>query len=158
MTRASYSGVSPDPSNLSTDSGFGAVQASEKAEGEVICLLTAELRVVRLDRQWCMQSLKGKTWTNVAFCATRDGLVLRVKDWLLKDRLSRLGDFQVKQMKLPDKTGVLKTKSVVTREMLAATDAARAALRRGDVASFGVDQTAWDAIAALPDYFKAQTE
>jgi hypothetical protein len=101
-----------------------------------------------------MQSLKGKTWTNVAFCATRNGLVLRVKDWLLKDHLNRLGHFQVKQMKLPDaKTGVLKTKSLVSRAALDATDAARAALRRGDIADFGVDPAAWAAIAALPDYF-----
>ena len=57
------------------------------------------------------------------------------------------------KMKAPDsKTGLLKHKNIVTKEALDATDAARAALKRGDVASFGVDPAAWAIIEALPDY------
>ena len=40
----------------------------------------------------------------------------------------------------------------MTKEALDATDAARAALKCGDVVSFGVAPEAWAVIEALPDY------
>jgi hypothetical protein len=79
--------------------------------------------------------------------------VQAIKDHLLRQRLEKLGCYQVKRVKVPDsKTGILELRNVVTREMLDATDAARAALKRGDVAGFGVKPEAWAVIEALPDY------
>jgi len=142
----SQTGGSPDP-DRTPDPPSAAVGASEKAEGEVIALLTAGLRVVRLDRQWCLQSLKGKTWVNVAFCATKEGLLLRIKEHLLKEHLNKLDCYQMQKRPKTDK------RPRVSKEALEATEAARALLRRGDVSSFGVAPEAWAVIEALPDYF-----
>jgi len=68
--------------------------------------------------------------------------------------LTELGHYNVKQVKVPDsKTGRLVYRNIVTKEALDATDAARAALKRGDVVSFGVAPEAWAVIEALPNYF-----
>lgn len=108
----------------------------------VIAVLTDALRVVRSDRQWIVQQRERKTWASIAFCATREGLILRIKDWLLKEHLSKLDYYQVR-----------KRKPRVSREALEATEAARALLKRGDVASFGVAPEAWAVIEALPDFY-----
>jgi hypothetical protein len=50
-------------------------------------------------------------------------------------------------------SGRIKDRNVVSKEALDATEAARALLSCGDVASFGIAPGAWAAIAALPDFF-----
>ncbi len=103
--------------------------------------------------QGIVQHRSAKTWSSSSYCATKEGLLLRVKDRLLKQRLTELGHYNVKQVKVPDsKTGRLVYRNIVTKEALDATDAARAALKCGDVVSFGVAPEAWAVIEALPDY------
>jgi len=125
------------------------------APGEaVIALLTDGLRVVRADRQWIIQQRSAKTWSSFAYCATKEGLLLRLRDHLLKGYLSRLDSYTSKEEKTLDpKRGVLKSKRTVSREMLDVTSVTRAALKRGDVARFGIEPKAWAVIEALPDYF-----
>jgi hypothetical protein len=90
----------------------------------------------------------------LAFCATREGLLLRLKEALLEEHLTKLGFHRPKREEVFDaKRNRLVMRDRVSREALDATEAARAALNRGDVASFGVAPEAWAAIEALPDYF-----
>ena len=80
---------------------------------------------------------------------------MRIRDHLLKEHLSKLGHYNVRRVKAFDaKRGRVIEKEVVSREALAATDTARAALKRGDVGYFGVSPKAWAIIEALPGYFK----
>ena len=100
-----------------------------------------------------MQTRGAKVWISTAFCATREGLLLRLKDHLLKEHLLKLGHYQVRRVKVPDANGRLVDKSTVSREALDATDAARAALKRGDVSGFAIVSEAWAIIETLPDFF-----
>ena len=77
-----------------------------------------------------------------------------LKDYLLKQRLEKLGAYQMKRVRPDAKTaGIVKSRNIVTREMLAQTDAARAALKRNDLTEFGVRPDAWARIEALPNHF-----
>jgi len=93
-----------------------------------------------------------KTWRDTSFCATKAGLVQAIKGHLLRLRLEALGAYQMKRVRPDAKTPGVKSRNIVTREMLDATDAARAALKRNDLAEFGVLPASWAAIEALPDF------
>jgi len=129
------------------------VRPSHKVEIGVIAVLTDALRVARADdRQWCLEQRNARTWTPIAYCGTKEGLLVRIKDWLLKDHLGRF--YQVNKVKAIDpESGRLKHKVIVSQEALDATDAARAALKRGDMTRFNVDPGAWASVLALPDFY-----
>ena len=150
---ASYGGESPDPSDHTGQVPSGAVGANGEVDNDVVAVLADGLRVIRGDRQWILQTRGAKTWINMAFCATREGLLLRLKDHLLREHLLKIGHYQVRRVKAPDAKDRLIDKSTVSREALDATDAARAALRRGDVSGFAIAPEAWGVIEALPASF-----
>jgi hypothetical protein len=99
-------------------------------------VLGGDLRVVPGDGQWLVQARRSATWGAIAYCATKEGLVLRLREHLLKEHLDKLGMYLVP-----------------TRAALAETEAARARLAAGDVAGFGIDPAAWAVIESLPDHF-----
>ena len=146
--RASYSGESLDPCCHTRQGPSAAVAVNGEADGDVIAVLTDGLRVVRSDRQWIVQQRGPKAWSGFAYCATKEGLLLRIKEHLLKEHLNKLDCYQMQKRAKTDK------RPRVSKEALAATEAARARLRSGDVASFGIDPAAWAIVEALPDYFK----
>jgi hypothetical protein len=95
----------------------------------------------------------------LGFCATKEGLVLRIKEFLLERHLVQLDLFQTKKVPVRDKSGRLVWRSTVSRKALDEPERARGVLRRGDVAdmeSFGVDAAAWVTVAKLPDYFEVE--
>ncbi len=101
--RSPYSHRSADPYDPpSTDSPSAIVEAAGKVGDDVIAILTDGLRVVRSDRQWIVQQRNAKTWSSFAYCATKEGLLVRIKDHLLKEHLIKLGHHQVKQVKALD--------------------------------------------------------
>ena len=126
---------------------FAAVAVNGEADGDVIALLTDGLRVVRSDRQWIVQQRGPKTWASFAYCATREGLLLRIKEHLLKEHLNKLDCYQMQKRPKTDK------RPRVSREALEATEAARARLKRGVVFSFGVAPEAWAVIESSPPIF-----
>ena len=138
---------------MRTESHTGQVPSASlrtnlEADGDVIALSEA-LRVVRGGRQWTIEQRGPKTWFGIAFCATKEALILRLKEHLLKEHLLKLDHYYVKEMKAADG----KLRRAVSREALEATEAARALLKRGDVSSFGVASEAWAVIEALPDFY-----
>ena len=145
--RSPYTGQSPDPCCHTRQGPSAAVAVNGEADGDVIALLTDGLRVVRSDRQWIVQQRGPKAWSGFAYCATKEGLLLRIKEHLLKEHLNKLDCYQMQKRAKTDK------RPRVSREALEATEAARALLKRGLVSSFGVAPEAWAVIEALPDYF-----
>ena len=145
--RSSHSREDPDPMQPMTEPLFAAVAVNGEADGDVIALLTDGLRVVRSDRQWIVQQRGPKAWSGFAYCATKEGLLLRIKEHLLKEHLNKLDCYQAQKRAETDK------RPRVSKEALEATEAARALLKRGLVSSFGVAPEAWAVIEALPDYF-----
>jgi hypothetical protein len=110
--------------------------------------------------QWVIQRQDGVSregaplWGKkpLAFCATREGLLLHLRKLLLEEHLTALGFHRPKQEKVFDaKRNRLVVRARVSREALAETEAARARLRAGDVSAFGVSIQAWATIEALPD-------
>ena len=112
--------------------------------GAVVAVLNAKLRVIRgnCGLQWIAQTRGPKTWRCFSFCATREGLLVRISDHLLKAHLSRLGYYEATDRRLLKKAA-------------AATETARAQLRRGNVSGFGVDPGAWAVIMVLPEHCSA---
>jgi hypothetical protein len=116
--------------------------------------------------QWVVQRQDGSRggvpiWGKnpLAFCATREGLLLRLKEVLLEEHLTKLGFYRPKREEVFDtKRNRLVVRDQVSQEALEETEAARDRLKRGDVAAFGVDPAAWAAIEALPDYFNAGSD
>ena len=154
MTENVPSGQTLDPHQPIAEAPFAPVDASPEAEDGVIAILTPDLRVIRGERYWIMQQRMGKTWhQRQSFCATKEGLILAIKDWLLKEHLSKLGYYNIRQVQATNAKGKLVYKNIVSREALAATDTARAALKRNDMAGFGVSLEAWAVIQALPDFY-----
>ena len=145
--RSQYTGQSPDPCCHTRQGPSAAVAVNGEADGDVIAVLTDGLRVVRSDRQWIVQQRGPKAWSGFAYCATKEGLLLRIKEHLLKEHLNKLDCYQAQKRAKTDK------RPRVSREALEATEAARALLKRGLVSSFGVAPEAWAVIEALPDYF-----
>ena len=92
---------------------FAAVAVNGEADGDIIAALTDGLRIVRSERQWIVQQREPKRWANVAFCATKEGLLLRIKEHLLKDHLNKLDYHQVRKRQ---------EKPRVSREALEATE------------------------------------
>ena len=130
---------------------------------DVIATLKPKLRVIRgsCGWQWVIQQqdaqLKGvPIWTGFAFCAAREGLLVRLRGHLLEEHLTELGYFKPKREKVSSaRHGRAIVRDRVSREALEETEAARARLKCNDVASFGVDLAAWAIIEAMPEYFTA---
>ena len=161
-----HTGESPDPSDRTTGPASAALPPL-KTEGSsrerddhyvgVVAVLSPKLRLIRgsCNLQWVIQRFDRvrdgvSTWQSFAFCQTREGVISRLKDMLIEERLSKRGQFSPRQEQARDAKGRTVGRKVVTREMLAETEAARARLAAGDVASFGIEPAAWAAIAALP--------
>ena len=170
--RSSYSPESPDPPDRTADPGFTAGNRSPQPSSvrekdddyrDVVAMLKPKLRVIRgsCGWQWVIQQqdaqLKGvPIWTGFAFCAAREGLLVRLRGHLLEEHLTELGYFKPKREKVSSaRHGRQIVRDGVSKGALEETEATRARLKRGDVADFGVDPAAWAAIEALPDYFTA---
>lgn len=52
------------------------------AFGGVVAGLNLKLRVVQNGLQWILQAKRGAEWKNFAYCATKEGLLLRIKGHL----------------------------------------------------------------------------
>jgi hypothetical protein len=48
----------------------------------VVCVLNPKLRIIRNSLQWVLQAKRGAEWKNFAYCATKEGLLLRIKGHL----------------------------------------------------------------------------
>jgi len=151
--RAAHSHEDVDPSDPTGPVASAAVDANAGLDDGIITV-AEDLRIVRSDVQWVLEQRGGKTWKSIAFCASKEGLILRLKEHLLKEHLTRLDFYQPKKVQVTDKkTGKLVWKNIVTREALDATDAARAALKCDDMTRFNINPEGWAAIQVLPDYF-----
>ena len=154
--RSHRSGEDLDPRQPIAESPSVAVRASSEPGDTVLTELTAELRVVRSPLQWILQSRIGgaKSWKNIAFCGTKEGLRMRIEDFLLKEHLSKFDLYQVQRVKIYDVEGGRHVqRSVVSKKALQEAEAARELLKRGFVSSLGIAPEAWAVIEALPAYF-----
>lgn len=154
--RSCHSPEVANPSHHTRQVPSAAVAGSDEgADAVIVAILSDELRVIKIERQWVLQHRQrgAKKWQSLSFCATREGLITSIKERVLEEHLTRLGHDQVKKVQVPDENGRLKWKRIVTRESLDATEAARAALKRGDMTAFDISLAAWAIIESLPDYF-----
>ena len=75
-----------DPSGPSTDPPFVAVAVNGTVDDGVVAIITDGLRVVRGTREWILEYREPKKWKAFAYCATKEGLLVRIRDHLLKAR------------------------------------------------------------------------
>ena len=63
------------------ESGCKPRQRRENEE-DVVAVLNPTLRVTRADVQWILKTRAAAAWRNIAFCGTKEGLLLGIKTHL----------------------------------------------------------------------------